>query len=391
VEVDGVVKETKLIVEPKDELFITMKTPDNSLSFTIQAFERIKFGERKITLVVPMDPKIVKLAARDKSVDAVSIELLTGEWWEKEFEYLAHVEAKAKISNGIYRKLMGGLCPAGFRASFLTPDSRSLIAGSGRTGSCHAIATANIASRILEKKGLLKADEVIHPSFWSLHYWTDMKGANTESILEHEFKKIDQLVADINSGRVTKDPNKLRNLIRLQVIDEQAGLPRRNIELMNNISQIPVIRRQDITKESYSEIINLTNSLTDLRANIVLDSINSRAISRESIEIFFEYIDKIKQNLIKSHGRILNDKQLASVEVVFKNTRLARNKFYNSLEEGPLIANFNGHVIKVLKKTENKITIFDTSDMPEGVFDDSIDSSVFFKNLHSYFIITSAN
>ena len=83
VEVNGAIKETKLIVEPIDELFVVLRTPDNSLNMTIQVFERIKFGERQITLLVPTDPRLVKVSSRDTSIDAISIELLTGEWWEE--------------------------------------------------------------------------------------------------------------------------------------------------------------------------------------------------------------------------------------------------------------------------------------------------------------------
>ena len=59
VEIDGAIKETKLIVEPVDELFVVLRTPDNSLNMTIQVFERIKFGERQITLLIPTDPRLV--------------------------------------------------------------------------------------------------------------------------------------------------------------------------------------------------------------------------------------------------------------------------------------------------------------------------------------------
>ena len=49
--------------------------------------------------------------------------------------------------------------------------------------------TANIASRILATKGILQPDEVIHPSFWSFHYWTDMKGSNLNDIVNDELRK----------------------------------------------------------------------------------------------------------------------------------------------------------------------------------------------------------
>ena len=64
VEVNGQIKETKLLVEPLDDLFIIIRTPDNSLRFKIQAFERIKF-EQQLTLIVPMEPKIVEISSRD--------------------------------------------------------------------------------------------------------------------------------------------------------------------------------------------------------------------------------------------------------------------------------------------------------------------------------------
>ena len=52
-----------------------------------------------------------------------------------------------------------------------------------------------------------------------------MKGSNLNDIVNDELRKIEQLKADIKAGRISKDPLKLRNHIKLQVMDEQAGLP----------------------------------------------------------------------------------------------------------------------------------------------------------------------
>ena len=91
----------------------------------------------------------------------------------------------------------------------LTGNSRR----SPLTGSCHAVATSNIASKILEVKGILKPDEIIHPSFWSFH-WTDMKGSTIEAMVNHESKQIEDIVAGVKSGRISEDPMKLKKHIR---------------------------------------------------------------------------------------------------------------------------------------------------------------------------------
>ena len=391
VEVNGAIKETKLIVEPIDELFVVLRTPDNSLNMTIQVFERIKFGERQITLLVPTDPRLVKVSSRDTSIDAISIELLTGEWWEEEFEYLAYVEAKAKAANGDSRGLIGGFCPTGFNPSLILPG---LATGNSRrsplTGSCHAVATSNIASKILEVKGILRPNEIIHPSFWSLHYWTDMKGSTIEAMVNHESKQIEDIVAGVRSGRISKDPMKLKKHIKMKIIEEQSGLPSRSVDMMN-VTQLPIIKKADIDPSAYNNIIAMTNSLISLRYNIVLSKIKGRAYSKAALPIFYSELDKLKQNFFNSRVRLLAFNKLASKEVRFTSEQGSVDIFNEALESGPLVANLNGHAVTVIKRGEDKITIFDSDSAVGTDSIRSIDDSVFFNNLSSYFIISVTN
>ena len=80
-----------------------------------------------------MEPKIVEISSRDTSIDAVGMELLP-ENGGKEFEYLAHVEAK-QLSNGVYRKLMGGFCPVGFSPTFTDMSAGKINNSRGGSGS----------------------------------------------------------------------------------------------------------------------------------------------------------------------------------------------------------------------------------------------------------------
>ena len=65
----------------------------------------------------------MKVSSRDTSLDAISIELLTGEWWEEEFEYLAYVEA-AKAANGNSRGLIGGFVQGSTQVYFTRSRDR---------------------------------------------------------------------------------------------------------------------------------------------------------------------------------------------------------------------------------------------------------------------------
>ena len=193
------------------------------------------------------------------------------------------------------------------------------------------------------------------------------------------FEKIEKLKADIKAGRISKDPLKLRNHIKLQVMDEQAGLPNQNIDLMNRTTQLPIVKRSSLNDRDYSAIISLTNSLTDLRASMVLDGITSNKIPRSSLAAFFEQMNRLKKDFIKSHNRLLDSHKLSSTEVRFRNIASERKRFYEALENGPLAANFNGHAITALKKNHNEIMVFDSLDMLDGSLESSIDTSLLFQ------------
>ena len=122
---------------------------------------------------------------------------------------------------------------------------------------------------------------------------------------------------------------------------------------------------------------------------MVLDGITSNKIPRSSLAAFFEQMNRLKKDFIKSHNRLLDSQKLSSTEVIFRNIASERTKFYEALEKGPLVGNFNGHAITVLKKNNDKIMVFDSLDMLDGNLESSIDTSLFFNNLQSYFIIST--
>ena len=70
-----------------------------------------------------------------------------------------------------------------------------------------------------------------------------MKGSTIEAMVNHESKQIEDIVADVRSGRISKDPIKLKKHIKMKIIEEQSDC-HRSVDMMNVTN--PIIKKADI-------------------------------------------------------------------------------------------------------------------------------------------------